>query len=99
MNKEKAIKGTGWNLDNSYSRLPKSFFTSLNPTPVSAPKLIILNHSLTTALGSNVQGLESEDGVAVLAGNRIPEGASPHAQAYAGHQLGHFTMLGDGRAL
>jgi uncharacterized protein YdiU (UPF0061 family) len=97
--KEKTIIETGWNLDNSYARLPKSFFTSQNPVPVRSPKLIILNNPLGTSLGLNVQALESEDGVAVLAGNRIPESASPLAQAYAGHQFGHFTMLGDGRAV
>lgn len=95
----KAIIETGWNFDNTYSHLPKSFFTSLSPTPVSSPKLIILNNPLATSLGLNVQALQSEDGLAVLAGNRIPEGALPLAQAYAGHQFGHFTMLGDGRAL
>ncbi|AGK96335.1 protein adenylyltransferase SelO [Clostridium pasteurianum] len=95
----KKIIETGWNLDNSYARLPKSFFTSLNPTPVRSPKLIILNYPLATSLGLNVQALQSNDGVAVLAGNQIPEGALPLAQAYAGHQFGHFTMLGDGRAL
>ena len=99
MIKGKAIIETGWKLDNSYDRLPKSFFTSLKPTPVRSPKLIILNFSLAASLGLNVQALQSEDGVAVLAGNWIPEGALPLAQAYAGHQYGHFTMLGDGRAL
>ncbi|MDP4126393.1 MAG: YdiU family protein [Bacillota bacterium] len=99
MTKESAIVETGWNLDNSYARLPKSFFTSLNPTPVRSPKLIILNDWLAASLGLNVQALQSEDGTAVFAGNRIPEGALPLAQAYAGHQFGHFTMLGDGRAL
>ena len=94
MNKEK-----GWNFDNSYERLPKSFFTSHNPTSVRAPKLIILNEPLAESLGLNVEEMQSEDGVAVFAGNRIPEGASPLAQAYAGHQFGHFTMLGDGRAV
>ncbi|MEH7356436.1 YdiU family protein [Neobacillus drentensis] len=94
MNKEK-----GWNFDNSYERLPKSFFTSHNPTSVLAPKLIILNEPLAESLGLNVEEMQSEDGVAVFAGNRIPEGASPLAQAYAGHQFGHFTMLGDGRAV
>ncbi|TPG86757.1 YdiU family protein [Brevibacillus laterosporus] len=92
-------KETGWNLDNSYARLPKSFFSSINPTPVRSPKLIILNNQLATSLGLNVQALQSEDGVVVLAGNQIPEGASPLAQAYAGHQFGHFNMLGDGRAV
>ncbi|MFD2169826.1 protein adenylyltransferase SelO [Tumebacillus lipolyticus] len=89
----------GWNFDNSYARLPNPFFTSLTPTPASSPKLVILNHPLATSLGLNAQALQSEEGVEVFAGNRIPEGASPLAQAYAGHQFGHFTRLGDGRAL
>lgn len=99
MTDRKAIIDIGWNLDNSYARLPKSFFTSLNPTSVRSPKLIVLNSLLAKSLGLNVQALQSYEGVAVLAGNRIPEGALPLAQAYAGHQFGHFTMLGDGRAL
>ncbi|CAH0166713.1 protein adenylyltransferase SelO [Peribacillus simplex] len=90
---------TGWNLDNSYASLPEKFFTSTNPTPVRSPELIILNEPLADSLGLNVQKLQSEDGVAVFAGNEIPEGASPLAQAYAGHQFGHFNMLGDGRAI
>jgi uncharacterized protein YdiU (UPF0061 family) len=90
---------TGWNLDNSYARLPNRFFTSLNPTPVRSPKLIILNQSLATSLGLDVQALQSEAGIQVLAGNQVPKGALPLAEAYAGHQFGHFTMLGDGRAL
>ena len=44
-------KEIGWNFDNSYARLPKSFFTTLNPTPVSSPKLVIFNESLGTYLG------------------------------------------------
>jgi len=99
MTKTKELIETGWNLDNSYARLPKLFFSSLNPTPVRSPKLIIFNYPLAASLGLNVHALQSEDGVAVLTGNRIPEGALPLAQAYAGHQFGHFTMLGDGRAL
>jgi len=99
MIKEKAIIGTGWNLDNSYAGLPASFFSRLSPTPVRAPKLIILNYALATSLGLNVKSLQSNDGVAVLAGNLVPEGALPLAQAYAGHQFGGFTMLGDGRAI
>ncbi|MEH7502011.1 YdiU family protein [Neobacillus drentensis] len=93
------IKEPGWNLDNSYARLPKSLYTSHNPTPVTSPKLIIFNDLLATSLGLNVQSLQSGEGVAVFAGNKIPEGALPLAQAYAGHQFGHFTKLGDGRAL
>ncbi|WP_205173521.1 protein adenylyltransferase SelO [Bacillus pakistanensis] len=90
---------TGWNFDNSYSRLPKSLFTKQDLNPVQSPKLIILNSPLVKKLGLNVEALQSNDGVEVLAGNQIPEGATPLAQAYAGHQFGHFNMLGDGRAL
>ena len=90
---------TGWKFDNSYARLPQTFFTSQKPISVSSPKLAIFNEQLATSLGLNIQGLQSEEGAAVFAGNKIPEGASPLAQAYAGHQFGHFTMLGDGRAV
>ncbi|MFD0696672.1 YdiU family protein [Paenibacillus sp. GCM10027628] len=99
MTEKKAIIETGWNIDNSYARLPKSFFTRMNPSPASSPNLIILNGPLAKSLGLNVQALQSDDGVAMLAGNITPEGALPLAQAYAGHQFGHFNMLGDGRAL
>lgn len=98
MTERKTIIETGWNLDNSYARLPKSFFTRLNLTPVRSPKLINLNYALATSLGLNIQTLQSNGGVAVLAGNQIPKGALPLAEAYAGYQFGHFTMLGDGRA-
>ncbi len=90
----KAVMEKEWNFDNSYSRLPKSFFSTLNPTPVRSPKLIILNNLLATFLGLNVEELESEEGVAVFAGNRIPEGALPLAQAYAGHQFGILSCWG-----
>ncbi|MFZ5436135.1 MAG: protein adenylyltransferase SelO [Bacillota bacterium] len=99
MTEGQAKVATGWNWDNSYARLPGFFYSSLNPAPVRAPQLAILNDSLATSLGLNVEALRSPDGVAVFAGNQVPEGASPLAQAYAGHQFGHFTMLGDGRAL
>lgn len=89
----------GWSFDNSYARLPKSFFSKHNPTPVESPKLIVFNEPLATSLGLNGQALQSEEGLAVMAGNQIPEGATPIAQAYAGHQFGYFNMLGDGRAL
>ncbi|QGU95380.1 YdiU family protein [Clostridium bovifaecis] len=99
MTEKKETEKTGWNFDNSYARLPKSFFTDLNPTPVSLPKLITLNYPLAAAIGLNAQVLQSNNGAEVFAGNKIPVGALPIAQAYAGHQFGHFTMLGDGRAL
>ncbi|MRH41397.1 YdiU family protein [Aquibacillus halophilus] len=96
---QKNEKEVGWNLDNSYARLPESFFTSTKPTPVTSPELIIFNDSLAKSLGLNVETLKSNEGVAVFAGNQIPKGSLPLAQAYGGHQFGHFNMLGDGRAV
>ncbi|MCK1992308.1 YdiU family protein [Peribacillus muralis] len=89
----------GWNLDNSYARLPEKFFMSTNPTPVTSPELVILNEPLAASLNLDVEALRSEAGVAVFGGNEAPKGGSPLAQAYAGHQFGHFNMLGDGRAV
>ncbi|MCR6852958.1 YdiU family protein [Paenibacillus jamilae] len=90
---------TGWNLDNSYTTLPQSFYTEIPPTPVSSPELVKLNHSLAISLGLTPEELKKEAEIAIFAGNALPEGAHPLAQAYAGHQFGHFNMLGDGRAL
>lgn len=86
--------------DNSYSRLPVHFFARLDPVPVPEPKLVTLNRPLAARLGLDADWLASPDGVAMLAGNRLPAGAAPLAQAYAGHQFGNFVpQLGDGRAL
>jgi serine/tyrosine/threonine adenylyltransferase len=90
---------TGWNFDNSYARLPQTFFTAQNPTPVHSPKIAVFNKTLAASLGLSTETLQSSDEAALFAGNKIPDGASPLAQAYAGHQFGHFTMLGDGRAV
>lgn len=89
----------GWNFDNSYAHLPQTFFSHVTSNPVRRPELTILNHQVAASLGLNVQALQSDEGVAILAGNQFPDNAVPLAQAYAGHQFGHFTMLGDGRAL
>lgn len=92
-------KETGWNLRNSYAELPNIFFTPLDPNPVSSPKIVKFNDSLAASLGLQKEQLQSQEGVSILAGNSVPKGASPLAQAYAGHQFGHFNMLGDGRAM
>lgn len=89
----------GWNFDNSYVSLPESLYTRLKPDSVRLPKLVIFNETLAASLGLKVQALRSDNGAAVLAGNEIPEGADSLAQAYAGHQFGHFNRLGDGRAV
>ncbi|MFS0823012.1 protein adenylyltransferase SelO [Bacillus sp. 1P02SD] len=88
----------GWNFDNSYVQLPTELFAKTTPTPVRDPELVILNKQLAESLGLGVQVLV-EEGVEIFAGNQIPNGSTPIAQAYAGHQFGHFTMLGDGRAV
>lgn len=90
---------TGWNLDNSYANLPETFFSMQNPTPVRSPKLVALNNPLAVSLGFDIHSLESDEGVAIFAGNKQPEGSLTIAQAYAGHQFGYFNMLGDGRAI
>ena len=89
----------GWNFENSYTTLPKICFSSLSPTPVKAPKIVKTNSDLACFLGLDAKELQSTEGINVLAGNRLPAGSRPIAQAYAGHQFGYFTMLGDGRAL
>jgi serine/tyrosine/threonine adenylyltransferase len=89
----------GWNFDNSYTNLPETFYSNTNPTPVRSPEMVKFNESLAKSLGLNVDALQSEEAVKTFSGNEIPAGASPIAQAYAGHQFGHFNMLGDGRAI
>ena len=89
----------GWRFDNSYVRLPGVFFSQVNPSPVGSPDLVIFNSALAQDMGLSPQELDCPAGAALFSGNVIPEGAQPIAQAYAGHQYGHFTMLGDGRAI
>ena len=87
-------------LDNSYARLPARFYVRTDPTAVKNPRLIHLNTGLAQELGLDVETLRSAAGVAVLAGNALPDDALPLAMAYAGHQFGHFVpQLGDGRAI
>lgn len=86
-------------LPSSYRALPPRLFAELPPEPVAAPALVIVNRTLAVELGLDPDWLASPEGVALLAGNAIHEGLTPLAQAYAGHQFGHFTLLGDGRAL
>ena len=86
--------------DNSYARLPDRFYTRLHPTPVAAPGLIRVNDALARQLRIDPDWLTSAEGTAVIAGNRIPEGADPIATVYAGFQFGSWVpRLGDGRAI
>lgn len=88
-----------WRFDNSYARLPEGFYARLPPTPVAQPKLVIFNRALARQLGLVPENADENGLAALFAGNAVPDAATPLAQAYAGHQFGHFTMLGDGRAI
>ena len=93
------MTSSGFNFDNTYIHLPKAFYTKLSPVPVPKPKMVIFNASLATDIGLDVSGRSSDAQAALFGGNNMPKGSEPLAQAYAGHQYGHFTMLGDGRAI
>ncbi|MDV6345301.1 protein adenylyltransferase SelO [Nitrosomonas sp. Is37] len=99
LNKQYTNDRVGWQFDNSYARLPESFYAQLHPVPVRAPQVAMLNHALAESLGLDIRALSGEEAALLFAGNVLPDGAQPIAQAYAGHQYGHFTMLGDGRAI
>ena len=86
--------------DNSYARLPDRFFARLPPTPVAEPGLIQLNEGLALHLGLSPERLKTTEGIEILAGNLVPDGAEPLAMAYAGFQFGGWVpQLGDGRAI
>ncbi len=89
----------GWRFDNSYVRLPSAFFSRVRPTPVSRPHLVLFNRALSLDLGLDDATLSRPEAASIFAGNEIPPGADPIAQAYAGHQFGNLTRLGDGRAI
>ena len=86
-------------LESTYSNLPEVFYTRLSPVPVSKPKVVIFNQKLAEEMGLDLTHFNEQQKAGLLAGNLIPEGCTPFAQAYAGHQFGNFTMLGDGRAI
>ena len=89
----------GWNFDNSYVRLPGVLYSRVGPVPVARPSMAVFNRALAEELGLDPEAMADGEWAQVFAGNRLPPGAEPVAQAYAGHQFGHFTNLGDGRAV
>ena len=89
----------GFQLERTYSKFPGVFFSKLSPTPVSSPKILLFNQKLAEEIGLDLSVLSEEERTQLLSGNLVPKGIEPFAQAYAGHQFGNFTMLGDGRAL
>ena len=91
-------RNINWNFDNSYSRLPNAFKENIKPVSVKNPELLLLNEKLASDLNLNFENITKDELSEIFAGNVLPKGSNSIAQAYAGHQFGHFTMLGDGRA-
>lgn len=89
----------GLNFNNSYLSLPKCFYESTHPTPVKDPEILIFNKKLSLDLGIDFSNLTSKEKAKILSGNTILDNNGYYSQAYAGHQYGHFTILGDGRAI
>ena len=89
----------GWHFDNTYSKLSETFKEEIKPIPVKNPELVILNEQLAKELNLDFSNISQQDLSKLFSGNILPEGSHSIAQAYAGHQFGHFTMLGDGRAV
>lgn len=87
----------GWKLNSNYTKLPEIFYRKQLPAQVPKPKLIYFNNELALNLGLHID-FENVL-VAQLSGNELINNSTPIAQAYAGHQFGHFTLLGDGRAI
>ena len=93
------IDKAGWSFDNTYSKLPDNLLVKQAPIPVKSPELIILNKDLSKDLDLDFTDIKEKDLSQLFSGNLLPTGSNSIAQAYAGHQFGHFTMLGDGRAI
>ena len=93
------MSNIGWKFDTTYLALPEILFSRVAPTPVKAARMVLFNEALSTEMGLSEADLRSTDGVDILGGNRVPDGAQAIAQAYAGHQFGGFSILGDGRAV
>ena len=90
---------SGFSLASSYAQLDQRLYTRVAPTPVAQPTLVVLNSELAEQLALDLRALSSEQLAALFSGNSLPADVQPLAQAYAGHQFGYFTMLGDGRAI
>ncbi|MDD5935632.1 MAG: protein adenylyltransferase SelO family protein, partial [Clostridiales bacterium] len=84
--------------ENTYAMLPDLLYSKQMPEHVPNPRVVLLNKELINELGMSFEFWNGEEGKQILAGNDIIYGSNPIAQAYAGHQFGYFTMLGDGRA-
>lgn len=92
------MNACGFHFDTTYTGLPRKLFSEGAPEPVVSPNLIIVNSTLAESMGLDFSSLTKAERGEMFSGNQLPEGTTPFSQAYAGHQYGHFTILGDGRA-
>ncbi len=88
-----------WKFDNTYSKLSAAFREFVKPIPVHNPEIVIFNHQLAKELNLDFSKISNLELSKIFSGNSLPQETQTLAQAYAGHQFGHFTMLGDGRAV
>jgi uncharacterized protein YdiU (UPF0061 family) len=93
-----SLSDSGWNLQSNYTQISDKLFSELKPDIVTNPSTVIINNELAKKLGLNLKGISEKDLSNLFSGNTLPHGSKPFAQAYAGHQFGQFTILGDGRA-
>ena len=93
------MSDSGFKFDNTYANLPEIMATKLSPVAVKKPELVILNHDLARSLGLDFSKYTNHENAEIFSGNKLIDGSMPLAQAYCGHQFGHFVMLGDGRAI
>lgn len=99
MSQDTTVNSFGWRFEHSYRSLASEFYSTIGLQPVPQPELLIFNQPLANGLGLERQPQDQTAWALMLSGSQLPPGAVPTALAYAGHQFGHFTMLGDGRAL
>ncbi|MEL7431951.1 MAG: YdiU family protein [Chlamydiota bacterium] len=92
------MKGCGFQFDTTYMALPSQLFTKGRPDQAPSPKIVMLNSALATSMGLTFSHLTKKEQAELFSGSRLPKGAEPFSQAYAGHQFGYFNILGDGRA-
>ena len=92
------ITDSGFQFDTRYTQLPASFYQFGAPSPAPEPEVVIVNNALSQQLGLRLQNISPEVQARLLSGHSLAQGSVPFSQAYAGHQFGGFTILGDGRA-
>ena len=87
-----------WNFHNSYTDLPNIYYSKVKPEISNDRKLILFNKDLAEEIDLNLDNYDQNEICDILLGNQLSN-KDYFSQAYAGHQFGHFTILGDGRAL